>query len=137
MNALDFDHADIFSDLNAIKTMFKRLLNLVPGRGKVFYWKGSKNLVEITKEYKHAPVESFDLGDKNSIFKYEKGVLSEIRTKAKLKPSLIGSHNYRNVEVAVRICLEIAPQKKKRNFRSSRIFPRCETETRKSFCLGF
>ncbi|PJZ84967.1 UDP-N-acetylmuramate--L-alanine ligase [Leptospira harrisiae] len=123
MNALDFDHADIFADLNAIKTMFKRLLNLVPGRGKVFYWKGSRNLVEITKDYKHAPVESFDLGDKNSIFKYEKGVLSEIRTKTKLKPSLIGSHNYRNVEVATRICLEIAPQKRKEILEAVVSFP--------------
>ncbi len=44
MNALDFDHADIFANLDAIKTMFKRLLNLVPGNGKVFFWNGSKKL---------------------------------------------------------------------------------------------
>ncbi|TGM37935.1 UDP-N-acetylmuramate--L-alanine ligase [Leptospira biflexa] len=123
MNALDFDHADIFANLDAIKVMFKRLLNLVPSRGKVFYWKGSKNLNEITKDYQHAPLETFELGDKNSIFKYEKGILTEIRTKAKLKPSLIGSHNYRNVEVAVRVCLEIAPQKRKEILEAVESFP--------------
>lgn len=123
MNALDFDHADIFANLDAIKVMFKRLLNLVPSRGKVFYWKGSKNLNDITKDYQHAPVETFELGDKNSIFKYEKGILSEIRTKAKIKPSLIGSHNYRNVEVAVRVCLEIAPQKRKEILEAVETFP--------------
>lgn len=123
MNALDFDHADIFANLDAIKVMFKRLLNLVPSRGKVFYWKGSKNLSDITKDYQHAPVETFELGDKNSIFKYEKGILTEIRTKSRLKPSLIGSHNYRNVEVAARVCLEIAPQKRKEILEAVESFP--------------
>lgn len=113
LNALDFDHADIFTDLDAIKVMFKRLLNLVPSTGKVFSWKGSKNLNSILENYKHAPIDFFELGEKNSVFSYKKGILKEIQSKQILNPSLIGAHNYRNAEAAIRVCLEIAPDKKK------------------------
>ncbi|WP_411824714.1 UDP-N-acetylmuramate--L-alanine ligase [Leptospira sp. 'Mane'] len=123
LNALDFDHADIFANLDAIKVMFKRLLNLVPGAGKVLYWKGSKNLNSIIDGYKHAPVESFELNEKDSILNYQKGVLSENKSKNILKPSLIGSHNYRNAEAAIRVCLAIAPNKKKEILEAFLNFP--------------
>lgn len=123
LNALDFDHADIFANLDAIKVMFKRLLNLVPGAGKVLYWKGSKNLNSIIDGYKHAPVEPFELNEKDSILNYVKGVLSENKSKNILKPSLIGSHNYRNAEAAVRVCLAIAPSKKKEILEAFLRFP--------------
>lgn len=112
MNALDFDHADIFANLDAIKTMFKRLLNLVPGNGKVFFWNGSKNLKEITSNLLYVKTESFELGEKNSELGYAKGVLKDLKSKKILKPELIGAHNYRNAEVAIRICLQIAPKRR-------------------------
>ncbi|MCE9499240.1 MAG: UDP-N-acetylmuramate--alanine ligase, partial [Leptospira sp.] len=37
LTSLDFDHADIFPDLESIKVMFRRVLNLVPSKGKVFF----------------------------------------------------------------------------------------------------
>lgn len=36
LTSLDFDHADIFENLDAIKVMFKRLLSLVPQKEKYF-----------------------------------------------------------------------------------------------------
>ncbi|TGN06825.1 UDP-N-acetylmuramate--L-alanine ligase [Leptospira ilyithenensis] len=123
LNALDFDHADIFANLDAIKVMFKRLLNLVPGTGKVLYWKGSRNLNSIIDGYKHAPVEPFELNEKDSILNYAKGILSENKSKNILKPSLIGSHNYRNAEAAIRVCLAIAPAKKKEILEAFLKFP--------------
>ncbi len=123
MNALDFDHADIFADLDAIKLMFRRLLNLVPSQGRVFSWKGSKNLNSILESYKHAPVTFFDLNEKDSIFTYKKGILKVSKDKSVLKPSLIGAHNYRNAEVAIRICMEIAPSKSKEILNAFLKFP--------------
>jgi UDP-N-acetylmuramate: L-alanyl-gamma-D-glutamyl-meso-diaminopimelate ligase len=35
VNNIEFDHADIFADLDAIKLSFKRLLNIVPSNGAV------------------------------------------------------------------------------------------------------
>ena len=35
LTSVEFDHADIYKDLEAVETAFKRLVNLVPRRGKI------------------------------------------------------------------------------------------------------
>jgi len=35
VNNIEFDHADIYKDLDAVKLSFRRLMNLVPGKGKL------------------------------------------------------------------------------------------------------
>jgi UDP-N-acetylmuramate: L-alanyl-gamma-D-glutamyl-meso-diaminopimelate ligase len=43
---VEFDHADIYADLEAVKTAFKRLVNLVPRRGVIVAYDGSDNVTE-------------------------------------------------------------------------------------------
>jgi len=43
---VEFDHADIYADLDAVKTAFKRLVNLVPRRGLIVAYDGSDNVSE-------------------------------------------------------------------------------------------
>jgi UDP-N-acetylmuramate: L-alanyl-gamma-D-glutamyl-meso-diaminopimelate ligase len=43
---VEFDHADIYPDLAAVKTAFKRLVNLVPRRGRLVAFDGSENVSE-------------------------------------------------------------------------------------------
>jgi UDP-N-acetylmuramate: L-alanyl-gamma-D-glutamyl-meso-diaminopimelate ligase len=43
---VEFDHADIYADLAAVKTAFKRLVNLVPRRGRIVAFDGSENVSE-------------------------------------------------------------------------------------------
>ena len=43
---VEFDHADIYPDLAAVKTAFKRLVNLVARRGRVVAFDGSENVSE-------------------------------------------------------------------------------------------
>ena len=45
LTSVEFDHADIYKDLDAIETAFKRLVNLVPRRGRIigFDASGSAN----------------------------------------------------------------------------------------------
>ncbi len=43
---VEFDHADIYADLPAVKTAFKRLVNLVPRRGRIVAFDGSENVGE-------------------------------------------------------------------------------------------
>ena len=43
---VEFDHADIYADLSAVKTAFKRFVNLVPRRGRVVAFDGSENVSE-------------------------------------------------------------------------------------------
>jgi len=46
---VEFDHADIYADLEAVKTAFKRLVNLVPRRGLIVAYDGSDNVTECLK----------------------------------------------------------------------------------------
>jgi UDP-N-acetylmuramate: L-alanyl-gamma-D-glutamyl-meso-diaminopimelate ligase len=46
---VEFDHADIYADLEAVKTAFKRLVNLVPRRGLIVAYDGSANVTECLK----------------------------------------------------------------------------------------
>lgn len=43
---VEFDHADIYANLEAVKTAFKRLVNLVPRRGLIAAYDGSADLSE-------------------------------------------------------------------------------------------
>jgi UDP-N-acetylmuramate: L-alanyl-gamma-D-glutamyl-meso-diaminopimelate ligase len=43
---VEFDHADIYADLDAVKTAFKRLVNLIPRRGRLVAFDGNENVTE-------------------------------------------------------------------------------------------
>ena len=43
---VEFDHADIYRDLEAVKTAFKRFVNLIPRRGRLVAFDGSENVTE-------------------------------------------------------------------------------------------
>ena len=44
LTSVEYDHADIYHDLDQVKTAFKRLVNLVPRRGLVVAWDGHVNV---------------------------------------------------------------------------------------------
>jgi UDP-N-acetylmuramate: L-alanyl-gamma-D-glutamyl-meso-diaminopimelate ligase len=46
LTSVEFDHADIYKDLDEVKTAFKRLVNLVPRRGLLIAWDGHPNVEE-------------------------------------------------------------------------------------------
>ncbi len=47
---VEFDHADIYDDLNMVKTAFKRFVNLIPRRGRVVAFDGSENVTECVRK---------------------------------------------------------------------------------------
>jgi UDP-N-acetylmuramate: L-alanyl-gamma-D-glutamyl-meso-diaminopimelate ligase len=60
LTSLEYDHADIYPNLEAISEQFKRLVNLVPARGKILRLGDSDELKKVvTKAY--CPVETFGL----------------------------------------------------------------------------
>jgi UDP-N-acetylmuramate: L-alanyl-gamma-D-glutamyl-meso-diaminopimelate ligase len=50
VNNIEFDHADIFPDLDAIKLSFRRLLNIVPQNGMVLLNGDDPNCVEVARD---------------------------------------------------------------------------------------
>ncbi len=41
LTSVEFDHADIYKDLDAVETAFKRLVNLIPRRGRIIAFDGA------------------------------------------------------------------------------------------------
>jgi UDP-N-acetylmuramate: L-alanyl-gamma-D-glutamyl-meso-diaminopimelate ligase len=60
LTSVEFDHADIYRDLDAVKFAFRRLVNLIPRRGRVIAWDGSENVTECV-ERAFCPVERYGL----------------------------------------------------------------------------
>jgi UDP-N-acetylmuramate: L-alanyl-gamma-D-glutamyl-meso-diaminopimelate ligase len=57
---VEFDHADIYKDLDAVKTAFKRLVNLVPRRGTIVAYDASANVDEcVSKAFCPVPRYGF------------------------------------------------------------------------------
>src|SRR6184192_1501170 len=50
VNNIEFDHADIFKNLDEIKLSFRRLLNIVPQNGMVLFNGDDPNCVEVAKD---------------------------------------------------------------------------------------
>jgi len=49
VNNIEFDHADIYRDLDEIKTSFRRLLNIVPSEGMVLLNGDDPNCLDVAK----------------------------------------------------------------------------------------
>ena len=58
LTSLEYDHADIYPDLASIALQFRRLVNLVPRRGRILIWGESEELKETVKKA-FCPVETF------------------------------------------------------------------------------
>jgi UDP-N-acetylmuramate: L-alanyl-gamma-D-glutamyl-meso-diaminopimelate ligase len=62
LTSIEFDHADIYKDLEAVKTAFKLLVNLVPRRGKIIAHDHDENLDECLAR-SPAPVERYGMAE--------------------------------------------------------------------------
>jgi UDP-N-acetylmuramate: L-alanyl-gamma-D-glutamyl-meso-diaminopimelate ligase len=61
LNNLEFDHADIFDDLNAIKKQFHHLVRTIPGNGCILLPDDDANLVDVISKGCWTPVEQLGL----------------------------------------------------------------------------
>jgi UDP-N-acetylmuramate: L-alanyl-gamma-D-glutamyl-meso-diaminopimelate ligase len=108
LTSVEFDHADIYSDLNAVKTAFKRLVNLVPRRGKIIAYDADVNVDEClgkafspTERYGFKPGSYWQIANLN--FAGEKttwSVLREGNAWADFEFSLAGEYNVLNATAA-------------------------------------
>jgi UDP-N-acetylmuramate: L-alanyl-gamma-D-glutamyl-meso-diaminopimelate ligase len=58
LTSVEFDHADIYKDLDAVETSFKRLVNLVPQRGRIIAFDTGVS-IEKCVERAFCPVERY------------------------------------------------------------------------------
>jgi UDP-N-acetylmuramate: L-alanyl-gamma-D-glutamyl-meso-diaminopimelate ligase len=79
LTSVEFDHADIYKDLEAVETAFKRLVNLVPRRGKIVAFDTGASL-ERCLEKAFSPVERYGAGA-NAAWRIENLRLDSDRTR--------------------------------------------------------
>src|SRR3954470_597199 len=66
INNLEFDHADIFDNLDAIKTSFKHFIRLIPRNGQLFANGDDPNIAPLL-DVNYCPVKRFGLGEANAV----------------------------------------------------------------------
>ena len=63
LNNLEYDHADIYADVDAILWQFHQLLRTVPGGGRIIRNANDDNLRRLIEMGCWTPIETFGLGD--------------------------------------------------------------------------
>ena len=105
---VEFDHADIYRDLDSVKTAFKRLVNLVPRRGRIVAFDASENVSECVARA-FCTVERYGFGADSPWrmrdLRYEEGVsrwtlLLSGEPWADLSLPVAGEHNALNATAA-------------------------------------
>ena len=108
---IEFDHADIFTDLDAIRLTFQRFVNLIPRRGLLLL--GSDNADAMALRTRaHCRVETFGLAD-GSDWQAHDLVVSGTSTSfqvrragvpaGKFELPLLGAYNVRNALAAIAV----------------------------------
>jgi len=70
LTSVEFDHADIYKDLDAVETAFKRLVNLVPRRGRILAFDGggfaSAASLDRCLARAFSPIERYGASDRSA-----------------------------------------------------------------------
>ena len=108
LNNLEYDHADIYDDLDAIKWQFHQLLRTVPGAGRIIMNGADENLKQLLEQGCWTPVETFSTADDTDWTgrfgdKLERhiGVRGPGDRAADARWSIGGTHNLENAIAAV------------------------------------
>ena len=106
VNNIEFDHADIFNNIEEIKLSFKRMLNIVPENGIVFVNGDDNDAVEVTENCR-APVIKVGAND-DCDFKIENLNLESFNSSFSIKENsyqlpMDGEFNVRNAAMAIAV----------------------------------
>jgi len=108
LTSVEFDHADIYRNLDEVKTAFKRLVNLIPQRGLLVAWDGHANVDECVSRAL-CPVQRYGFAETSAwrVADVEYGsdstkwtVLREGRHWADFEFALAGEYNVLNATAA-------------------------------------
>jgi len=115
INNVEFDHADIYADFDAVSLAFRRLVNLVPRKGLLVVGAdspGAKGLLDKT----HSRVETFGLSDDVTWQAHDvvaAGASTRFKVRrqgapfAEFELALLGQHNVRNALAAVAVATDV------------------------------
>jgi UDP-N-acetylmuramate: L-alanyl-gamma-D-glutamyl-meso-diaminopimelate ligase len=115
VNNVEFDHADIYADLDAVMLAFRRLVNLVPRRGLIIL--GADNPAAMAlKSVASSRVTTFGMSDDAEWQAHDlrpSGRLTRFRVRHAGRPfgtfevPLLGAHNVRNALAAIVVASDL------------------------------
>ncbi len=115
VNNVEFDHADIYADMNAVMYAFRRLVNLVPRRGLLLVGTDSPGAREL-RGAAVSRVETFGLGDDaewqgHDLEADAQGSRFRVRRRGspfgEFQMPLVGAYNVRNALAAIAVATEV------------------------------
>lgn len=107
INNIEFDHADIFRDLEDIRRQFNHLIRTVPGRGQILVRATDPEIETVLERGCWSAVESFGIGCGDWQARLLAGdgsrfeILGAGQTTATVEWELVGAHNVENALAAV------------------------------------
>ena len=108
LNNLEYDHADIYKDIDAILWQFHQLLRTVPGGGRIILNGVDENLAQLVDQGCWTPIETFSTADDTDWTgrfgdKVERhiGVRGPGNRAAEARWRIGGAHNLENAVAAV------------------------------------
>ena len=116
LNNLEFDHADIFEDLEAIKKSFRLLLRMVPSGGLVLAHDEDINIASVLEGWELAPIQTFGYSEAAywravDVSEDAQGVTFTVQREGvevvKVSSPINGRHNVRNMLAAIATALHI------------------------------
>lgn len=118
LTSVEFDHADIYPSLDAVKLQFKRLVNLVPRRGKIIARGSDSNVAEcVARAFCPIELYGFEQGcrwraarveDAGGRTRFEIWHVGERVIEAEM--SLAGDHNVLNALAASALAIHYGAQ---------------------------
>ncbi len=111
VTSLEFDHADIYADLAAIELQFRRLVNLIPRRGRIVCW-GDSPTVRKAVAHAFCPVETYGFDAGNEWIAGDLEFVEEAthfrvarrgEERARIRLGMAGRHNVLNALAAIAI----------------------------------
>ncbi len=112
---IEFDHADIYADLDEIRLAFRRLVNLVPSGGRLVLGIDSPEAAAM-RAFARSPVVTFGLADEADWHAYDLRVTAEGTSFAvrhagqgagRFTVPMPGAHNVRNALAAMAVAHEV------------------------------
>ncbi|MEO0997907.1 MAG: Mur ligase family protein, partial [Pseudomonadota bacterium] len=108
LNNLEFDHADIYSNLGEIQRQFHHLVRTVPGNGRLLVNAASPSLAEVLEQGAWTPVEYFADGSREADLTVDYGtgddeltVRCGDRRLSVRSPEISGRHGLQNLAAAL------------------------------------
>ena len=100
INNIEFDHADIFRDIDDIKRQFHHLVKIIPSDGNIMYHLDDLNIADVIDLGSWSKM--FPIGDKNFFYSYENREMTFNKINYSLTQlPLKGIHNFKNYVAAI------------------------------------